>query len=785
MSMKTPNQDNENIEPHDPQDALVDRLLAEALGGEVPPQQTDAILARVEEAQVELPGKEPQEKSGSGRSYLLALAVLLMLSLTAAVLSLPSVNSAPEAARRAPHVPEQLAQEPPSIVLQADEGLVYQDLSRSKLEVHDHLPRVQEKLSKSHQQGVALGRQSIRFDSELDATLPAVDKKESQSINAPQSSQLATAAPKADDSDFNPNLYSFYSLHDQPNSVELQFGSERELRQSGLATHNFSGGQATPTDRARKRFEDKRGYRFSGVVTSRSLPARGEYVVPLEQSIYSKTDTLGIGPGVGGDQYTRIHENRFFEPQGIRALSTFSIDVDTASYANVRQFLMQSNMLPPPDAVRLEEMINYFSYQYEAPEEEATEPFAANMEVFGCPWTPTNKIVRVGLKGREIQREVRPESNLVFLVDVSGSMSSSNKLPLVVSGLRELTKQLGENDRVAIVVYASSEGLACESTSGMDKDKILATLDNLSAGGSTAGGAGIQLAYKIAEQNRLAEGVNRVILCTDGDFNVGTTSTAELERLVEKKAKESGVFLSVLGFGRGNLNDSMMESISNCGNGNYAYIDSKREANKVLVEEMSGTLVTIAKDVKIQIEFNPQRVAAYRLLGYENRVLNAEDFNDDKKDAGEIGAGHTVTALYEITPVGQLANTGNVDELKYQQDTNSVERSSGILPGEVTDNELLTLKVRYKQPDGDTSTKLEFTLEDSDQGFGAASIDAQFASAVASFGMLLRNSEHKGSANFATVLELAEASLGEDPQGYRKEFLELVRKANELATDDQ
>ena len=508
------------------------------------------------------------------------------------------------------------------------------------------------------------------------------------------------------------------------------------------------------------------------------------------------------------DQYVRIHDNPFLTVSTAdtnNRLSTFSIDVDTASYANVRQFLLQSGTLPPPDAVRIEELLNYFDYDYAPPTGDV--PFASNVEVAQCPWQPEHRLVRIGIKGREIERTARPKSNLVFLVDVSGSMDEPNKLPLLLEGMRMLTRELGENDLVAIVVYASSEGLALASTRGDQHDKILGALDQLSAGGSTAGGAGIQLAYQTAVDNFVKGGVNRVILCTDGDFNVGVTSPAELERMAETKAKETGVFLTVLGFGRGNLNDAMMEQIADKGNGNYHYVDTQKEARKVLVDEMSGTLVTIAKDVKIQVEFNPAKVAGYRLIGYENRVMAAEDFNDDKKDAGEIGAGHTVTALYEVVPVGVKVEAAGVDDLKYGEvasATGSAEEN--VADAKTPSDDLLTLKIRYKQPDGDVSKKLEFPIADNEQPFAKASMDFQFAASVASFGMLLRNSEHKGNATLASVAEIAQAANNRgvvhhyaltDPQaitdlvkaasgnpdlyGYRKEFVEMVNRAAELA----
>jgi len=523
-------------------------------------------------------------------------------------------------------------------------------------------------------------------------------------------------------------------------------------------------GLAPPAEAAR---ESLAGMRVRGTQSGRALGTGFGTAADWER-LWGDSPS-GQGPGRGGDKYDRLAENPFRAVKD-HPLSTFSIDVDTAAYANVRRFLLQENRLPPSDAVRIEEMINYFDYDYAGPKNDV--PFAEHVEVAGCPWKVGHRLVRVGLKGKEIQTEQRPQSNLVFLLDVSGSMNSPDKLPLLKKGMKLLAKQLGENDRVAIVVYASAEGLALPSTSGADRKTILAALDKLQAGGSTAGGAGIELAYRTARENFIEGGVNRVLLCTDGDFNVGTTSTGALVRTVEEKAK-SGIFLSVLGFGRGNLNDAMMENISNKGNGNYAYIDSLTEARKVLVKQMGGTLVTIAKDVKIQIDFNLTQVAAYRLIGYENRMLAAEDFNDDKKDAGEIGAGHTVTALYEVVPVGAEVDVPAVDPLKYQ------------VPARATDdesirNQLLTLKLRYKAPDADTSKRLEFAVVDSGGSFNKATPDFQFAAAVASFGMLLRNSKHKGAATYDAALEIATASKGPDVHGYREQLVEMVHRAQSL-----
>ena len=454
-------------------------------------------------------------------------------------------------------------------------------------------------------------------------------------------------------------------------------------------------------------------------------------------------------------------------------LSTFSIDVDTASYSNVRRFLNQKQR-PPADAVRIEELVNYFPYDYAPPT--GNVPFAASLEVAETPWAPEHRLVRIGLKGREVSDAQRPAANLVFLLDVSGSMNHANKLPLLKQSLRLLVNKLRPDDRVAIAVYAGSSGLVLPSTSAAEQTRIIDALENLRAGGSTNGALGIHLAYDIAKANFIPGGVNRVILATDGDFNVGTTSEGELVRLIEEKA-QSGVFLSVLGFGMGNLKDGMLEALSGKGNGNYAYIDSLAEARKALVEQAGGTLVTIAKDVKIQVEFNPQQVAAYRLIGYENRLLAKEDFNNDKVDAGEIGAGHTVTALYEVVPAGVEMPTDSpaVDGLKYQ----AVKAPSSNLQAPAS-RELLTVKIRYKEPAGDVSSKLEFPLVDAGARFADASPDFKFATAVAGFGMALRDSPHRGQLTLAQVTEWGRAGLGQDAGGYRTEFLSLVDAAGLL-----
>lgn len=574
------------------------------------------------------------------------------------------------------------------------------------------------------------------------------------------------------------------------------------------------------------------------------LEQLGYFIGPVGERVEAQdfgVDFRGLAPETtpSTESYDAIEENPFVRAND-DSRSTFSIDVDTASYANVRRMLRDGRR-PPAGAVRIEEMVNYFTYDYPLPTGAA--PFSAALEVAACPWAPEHRLVRVGLKGDHVAPEDRPPLNLVFLLDVSGSMSDSNKLPLVIESMKLLVGTLRPQDRVAIAVYAGASGLVLDSTSGAEQSTILGALDRLNAGGSTNGGEGIRLAYEVAARNFVDGGANRVILATDGDFNVGTTNESDLVSLVEEKAK-GGVYLTILGYGTGNLKDSLLEAISAKGNGTYGYIDSLREAQKMFVDQVSGTLVTIAKDVKIQVEFNPQEVEAFRLVGYENRKLEHQDFNDDRKDAGEIGAGHTVTALYEVVPAGGALDAPMADALRYQK------------PGEPTpearSGEMLTVNVRYKEPDtpaaaearrngvfdeaepftdvnvngafdagepfldenqngawdaGDvytdgngngrydvgepyedrpiappivSSKKLSFPLFDDGASFGQATDDFKFAAAVASFGMLLRNSQYKGQGNFDLVEELARDGLGDDRFGYRSEFIELVERARSV-----
>jgi Ca-activated chloride channel family protein len=467
--------------------------------------------------------------------------------------------------------------------------------------------------------------------------------------------------------------------------------------------------------------------------------------------------------------YAAVNENGFKNVKN-SPLSTFSIDVDNASYSNIRRFI-NNGQLPPADAVRIEEMINYFKYDY--PEPKGEHPFSVYTELAICPWNKNHQLLHVGLRGKSIDKSSLPPSNLVFLIDVSGSMSDPNKLPLLKSAFGLLVNELRAEDRVAIVVYAGAAGLVLESTPGNRKEAIMAAIDNLEAGGSTAGGAGLKLAYREAEKNFVRGGNNRIILATDGDFNVGESSNGGMERLVEEK-RELGVFITVLGFGMGNVKDDKMEIIADKGNGNYSYIDNLQEARKVLVREFGGTLFTIAKDVKFQIEFNPAKVQSYRLIGYENRLLNDEDFNDDTKDAGEMGSGHNVTALYELVPAGSDERVPSVDPLKYQASASKNQDEKDY------SSEYLTIKLRYKKPDGKTSMLLDKAVKGYITNIEDASDNLCFAAAVSEFGMILRNSEFKGNATLDGAAKLARSARGEDEDGYRSELIRLISTVKDM-----
>ena len=466
------------------------------------------------------------------------------------------------------------------------------------------------------------------------------------------------------------------------------------------------------------------------------------------------------------EEYSALTRNIFHSPLD-QPLSTFSIDVDTAFYAQLRNML-NFGRLPAANSVRIEELINYFNYDY--PEPKAGQDFSVYTELGTNPWNAQRQLLHIGIQGRKLDLSKAAPSNLVFLIDVSGSMSEPNKLPLVKESMKLLAEQLRPRDRVAIAVYAGKAGLVLPSSDGGEKNEIIRALDKLQAGGSTAGGAGIRLAYKTAEENFIKGGNNRIILCTDGDFNVGVSSTAELTEMIENYRKK-GIYLSILGYGMGNYKDGRMEELSNKGNGNYAYIDNMREAKKVLVDQLAGTLYTIAKDVKFQIEFNPAHVKAYRLVGYENRMLKAEDFKDDTKDAGELGAGHTVTAIYEIIPAGSMEKIADVDDLKYQKKKLSDSAS----------NEMATVKIRYKKPDKDVSTPLNVTVNKEAKAWKSCSDIYNWANAVAGFGLLISDSENKGDLSWNMVQNLARRSVGEDTEGWRNEFIQLISQAARLS----
>ncbi len=496
----------------------------------------------------------------------------------------------------------------------------------------------------------------------------------------------------------------------------------------------------------------------AGVQANKIRPKRDKKVMAPSYSYETEEQQLIFNT----EEYNGVTENIFHDAKR-NPLSTFSIDVDAASYSNIRRFITNGQR-PPKDAVRIEEMVNYFDYDYAQPE--GDDPFSIYTEISNAPWNVKHKLVHIGLQGKKIPTENLPASNLVFLIDVSGSMEDENKLPLLKASFKLLVEQLREQDRVAIVVYAGAAGLVLPSTSGAEKKKIIEALDNLHAGGSTAGGAGIKLAYEVAKENFRMKGNNRVIIATDGDFNVGESSNASMERLIEEK-RHDGIFLTVLGYGMGNYKDSKMETLADKGNGNYAYIDNILEAQKVLVNEFGGTLFTIAKDVKLQIEFNPAKVNAYRLIGYENRMLNSEDFNNDKKDAGELGSGHTVTALYEIIPVGVENEFSKIDELKYQK----VKED----PAATTSNELMTVKFRYKKPNEEVSKLIVHSLIDSQVALSKTSDNFRWSAAVAASGMIFRESEYVKNFSMSDVIVLAQTARGTDKEGYRIEFINMMK----------
>ncbi len=566
--------------------------------------------------------------------------------------------------------------------------------------------------------------------------------------------------------------------HDGKYSLAVQMGDTVQFAYVGCLTHEavVTGPRMDVVMKAAKQEKEQMKVLENNILMDCNTNIEtslvfAEFDAAAPQSILGSLKRLdpsyGISetPPLSNEEYSHTEENRFVSVDK-NPLSTFSLEADGAAYSNARRMLNNGTM-PDPASVRVEEFINYFSYDYPAPRD--SDPLSIGYEVGECPWNPQHKLVGVNVKAREIPSEKLPKTNFVFLIDVSGSMFGANKLPLVKSSLKLLVNNLRDDDTVAIVVYAGAAGEVLSATSGGDKQKIREALDALEAGGSTAGGAGLQLAYRIARRNFIEGGNNRVILCTDGDFNVGVSSTEGLEALVERERRR-GVFLTVLGYGMGNYKDNKLQTLAEKGNGNHAYIDNLQEANKVLVGEFGSTMYTVAKDVKLQVEFNPAAVRSYRLVGYESRLLADEDFNDDTKDAGEIGAGHTVTAFYEIVPVGSKSRAGTVDPLKYQPAKKLLYNTSSP--------ELMTVKLRYKEPDADRSKAMEVAVVERNTEL---SDDFRFASAVAMFGQLLKGSDFSGNATYDKVITQARTALGNDPNGYRREFVRLAEIARGLA----
>jgi Ca-activated chloride channel family protein len=601
------------------------------------------------------------------------------------------------------------------------------------------------------------------------ATLSMPSLLRSRQATVPMPAALPPAAPAAQDKVQPGGKINTQTAGVNREKVEaapqVSLPSFPYLQQERLQQEGQQGQQGLEQNFSAVGVRPGRNYRAVGnaFVENKALGVAPAAAPPTPPALGDRLD----GPRFNTEAYDLISDNPFIRVSQ-DPLATFSTDVDTASYANTRRFLTM-NQLPPKDSVRIEEMINYFTYDYPSPT--GRHPIAVYTEVAAAPWKPEHRLVRIGIKSREIDLSKRPPSNLVFLIDVSGSMATPEKLPMLKTAMKLMVEKLGEGDHVAIVVYAGATGLRLPSTSSNRKEIINAAIDSLDSGGSTNGAAGIVLAYEAATSNFIKGGTNRVILATDGDFNVGVTNQGDLIRLIEEKAK-SGVFLSVLGFGMGNYKDSTLEKLADKGNGNYAYIDTLNEARKVLVEEIGSTLVTVAKDVKVQVEFNPAEVNAYRLIGYENRSLRHQEFNDDTKDAGDMGAGHTVTALFEVVPRGVEVPIPGVDPLKYQQAAQSARRAPN--------GEILNLKIRYKEPEANTSQLIEAPVIDRAGLFNNASSDFRFAAAVASFGMILRDSPYKGQSSLESVIDVAEKSKGADKNAYREEFVQLVRKAQTL-----
>lgn len=625
-------------------------------------------------------------------------------------------------------------------------------------------------------QTIALGK-TTQYEPYYLSSNYTVDRKSKEEIVLAKSGRRLKSATDDIGDQFSPGNTNYLKL----SKVQEKKGIE----------HEFYGGSNDPADKesrqalASVRGRDTGGFQMSyygatgfdgqlgRVPESAAFAAAyatNGAVPETDEMIYNRSYTYPT-PQPNTESYSGITENNFLSPFDA-PLSTFSIDVDTASYSNVRRFLNQGQ-LPPADAVRVEELINYFSYDY--PEPAWGQPFSVSTELAPCPWNPSHQLALIGLQGKRLNAATMPASNLVFLIDVSGSMNTPNKLPLLQDSFRMLAQELESKDKVSIVVYAGAAGMVLEATPGNYKERIISAVDRLQAGGSTAGGAGIQLAYQIARANFIPNGNNRVILATDGDFNVGISDDNQLVQMIQNY-RDQGIFLTVLGFGMGNYKDSKMEKLADQGNGNYFYIDNINEGRKVLVHELGSTLFAIAKDVKIQVEFNPATVESYRLIGYENRKLAKEDFNDDTKDAGELGAGHTVTALYEIVPAAGYPETrGGVDPLIYQK----TPKAPRNIFANFASSDVMTVKLRYKEPKGAVSKLIKKTVGKNAVSVYPKSENIRFASAVAEFGLLLRNSPYRGIASFEHVLSEA-SSVKTDPFGYRLEFLNLVERARSL-----
>ncbi len=759
------------------------QLFAEENTPPLDATRREAIIAH--ESRVNSPSVASQSASGWNRRHVFQAAVVASILFLLASLTIPKFRPAP--------VDYEVAMQSPSLAPESrSEGADSSNLtasipSESKSSESKSSESMLSKPLSSMKEVDVSGGQGESLGAQVSAPMIVMEEHDSAPLSpdapaaetAPAAPALADPAP-ADPAPADPASASRIAEFRKADATDSLFRNAKkevapmakDLSQS-MRGDLFDASAGAPEPLIASSREPSSDYRELNIDDQvRVRPTIGNPIVESPIGIEAKSTPEGTGPGSPGDQFDTIDDNPFMRVSEA-PLSTFSVDVDTASYSKVRDFLMRANQLPRRDAVRIEEMINYFDYDYAPPAESDEHPFAARAVMSECPWNPDHRIARIAIKGKEMSQKERPRCNLVFLLDTSGSMNEPNKLPLVQEGMKMLLEKLNPKDRVAITVYAGSAGLVLDSTKVKNAIEIRRALTQLSAGGSTNGGAGIALAYQVARDNFLSDGVNRVLLCTDGDFNVGTTGTDALVRMVEKEAK-GGVYLSVLGFGMGNHNDAMLEQISGRGNGNYAFIDTEKEAKKVLVEQTNATLVTIAKDVKLQLEFNPAHISSYRLIGYENRVLAKEDFNDDKKDAGEIGAGHSVTALYEIVPAGKEADAlrPKVDPLRFQKEI--------ALTEEAKMGPSILIKLRYKLPDSDVSTLVEFPVQDEGKSFDAADRQTQFAAAVAGFGMQLRRSEYKGSWTLSDVIRVATQSKGEDENGLRGEFIEMAKKAKSL-----